>query len=230
MRRLLLCMLALAVGAGVPAADAIAKSGGGGSKTTHPKKAKKKKPKSKRTAASTDTRGAKGDKGDKGDPGAKGDKGDTGSSVVNRTRLASPTSTGDDSQPIPVPLTAASWTAAPDEGDDWAGSVTFTVPTACDDQTDPTSALPFFGGPEPGGGSVIIKLDDRDYVGDAYMDWSGSDAGRSVTVPITFRTGRTLNGDTPTTHSFTAETGDWCGSTGQSFTITDLRINVYGSR
>ena len=223
-------MLALAVGAGVPAADAIATSGGGGSKTTHAKK-KKKKPKRK-AASSSQTRGAKGDKGDKGDPGAKGDKGDPGSSVVNRTRLAGPTSTGDGDEPTAVPLTGSSWTAAPDEADDWAGSVTFTLPTACDDQQDPTSVLPppLGGYSEPGGAAVLIKLDGRDYVGDAYTDWSGSEAGKSVTVPIRFSTGRTLNGDAPTTHTFTAETSDWCGSTGQSFTITDLRINVSGSR
>jgi hypothetical protein len=159
--------------------------------------------------------------------------GDAGSSVVNRTRLASPTSTGDSqAEETPVPLSSASWVAAPDEADDLAGMVTLTLPAACDDQEDPTSALPppFGGYSEPGGAAVGIKLDDDTYIGDAYVDWSGDRAGKAVTVPIRFSSSRTLNGDTPTTHTFKAVASDWCGSAGQSFTITDLRINVYGTR
>ena len=226
MRRLLLCALALAVCASVPVAAATAKSGGGAKHATH---TKKKKPK-KRTAASRSERGPKGDKGDKGDPGAKGDtgaKGDPGSSVVARARLASPTSTGDGEE-VTVPLNGASWTAAPDEADDWAGMVTLTLPTACDDSSsDPISTI-LDGGTQPGYAGVDIKLGD-DYIGAAYVDWAQSKAGQSVTVPISFG-GRTLNGDAPATHTLEARTMDGCGSAGQSFTITDLRVNVYGTR
>src|SRR4051812_36896494 len=188
MRRLLLCLLALVVGASVPAAGAAAKSGDGGkhpAKTTHAKK-------KKRNAASTSARGQKGpkgEKGDKGDPGAKGDagaKGDPGSAVVARARLASPTSTGD-SGDTTVPLNGASWTAAPDEADDWAGSVTFTLPSACDGQTDLISTI-LDGGEQPGSAEVNVKVDDES-IGSAFVDYDPAKAGQAVTVPIDFWSG-----------------------------------------
>src|SRR3954470_4319208 len=219
--------LAIATTGAALEATALAKS-----HSAHHKKAARHRSKKHSTRSTTTAhgqKGPKGDKGDKGDPGAKGDKGDPATALVARARLAAPTSTGD-GRDADVPLTGSSWTATPDEADDFAGTVTVTAPSACDAQTSSPTDDPFapvFGSEEfPGGFELGVQLDGDNFIGWGFRDYKDGDGGKSFTVPIDSQA-RALAGDAPTTHTLAVRSYDSCASDGQSFTITDLRINVY---
>src|SRR3954470_5387651 len=164
--------LAIATTGAALEATAFAKS-----HSAHHKKAARHRSKKHSTRSTTTAhgqKGPKGDKGDKGDPGAKGDKGDPATALVARVRLAAPTSTGD-GQDADMPLTDSSWTAAPDEADDFAGTVTVTAPSACDpaSSSPPDDLLaPVFGTEQfPSGFELGVQLDGDSFIGWGYRDF-----------------------------------------------------------
>lgn len=215
-------------------------------KATKAKKAKKKKAKKKKPAASKRAAGTAGEKGPKGDKGDRGEQGPAGpagpagsgaaaqSSIVAKTRLAQATSTGD-GDTVGLPLTGNTWTSAPDQAEDYVGSLTVNVPRACDppEEPGPVDMLPppFGSGGEmwPGYMEFSVFLDKK-YLSGGFLDWWENDAGKSVTVPIRFNGSRTLNGDKPTPRTLEIKIFDDCGSPGQSFEVTDARVNVYALR
>jgi hypothetical protein len=230
LRRVLITVvlgLAIATTGAALEATALAKT-----HAAHHKKAAKHRAKKRSSRSKTTARGEKGPKGDKGDAGAKGDKGDKGdpgSSIVARARLASPTSTGDGDNGAEMPLTGNAWTAVPDEADDFAGSVTATAPSACDAPSSGFDPLAPVLGSEDSTPyvAVVVQLDGDEFFGDGFRDWTDGDAGKTLTFPLNFHS-RTVAGDNPTPHTLKVEGFDGCGGQGQSFTITDVRINVYG--
>ena len=198
------------------------------------KKARKKKRAASKRATAAPEKGPKGDKGDKGDRGETGPAGPAGgstSSIVARARLTKATSTGDSGE-VTLPLSGNTWTAAPDQADDLAGSVTVTVPRECDPPEDPGPLAflpPPLGGESWPGWTEIGVFIDKKFVAHGFVEWSEDRAGKSATVPVSSH-GRTVNGETPTQHTLELRAYDDCGGDGQSFEITDARVNVYAMR
>jgi hypothetical protein len=154
----------------------------------------------------------KGPKGDKGDTGARGGAGATGpqglpggASVGARARFSGSVAAPKGASTA-VPLSGNTWTQVANEVDLMTGSMTVQIPASC------TGSF---------GNALVVNVD-----GTATTFALAPTAPASTTVTMPFNVGTLSEAAQATPHTVTASFGNSCTKDGETFTISDVHLDV----
>jgi hypothetical protein len=162
--------------------------------------------------------GAKGDPGAPGSQGAAGAAGLDGASIVDRARSAASVTTSDNGQAIEVPLAENTWTQRANEVDSSSGGrVTFTppnVPGGCEGDGLGTGYLTvavYINGNQVAStpdGALMNGVQHTGGLPPFNLFEPGNDLAQTVTVKVS----------------------DDCTTAGENFDVTDVKLDIGGTR
>ena len=147
--------------------------------------------------------GANGPSGPAGATGPQGAPG--GASVGLRSRSSGSVSAGN-SASTPVPLSTNTWTQQANELDLIAGTMTVQLPASC------TGSF---------GNALVISVDGAPTT---FAAAPTAPASGTLTIPFTVGTLGEPGQDTP--HTMTASFGNSCTKSGESFTVSNVKLDV----
>jgi hypothetical protein len=171
------------------------------------------------TSASGGEKGAKGAKGDTGPAGAAGPTGPAGSigvagpqglgggaTVGARARMSASSVSAPKGASTAVPLSGSSWTQLASELDLITGSMTVQIPASC------TGSF---------GNALIVSVDGTPQT---FALGATAPASQSVTIPL--NVGTLTDPGQSVQHTVTASFGNSCTKDGESYTISDVKLDI----
>jgi hypothetical protein len=151
-------------------------------------------------------KGAKGDKGDRGAAGAPGPQGLPGGASVGARARFSGSVDAPKGASTSIPLTGNTWTQVGNELDLIAGSMTVKVPASC------TGSF---------GNALVVNVD-----GTPATFAVAPNAPASGTVTMPFNVGTVTEGAQSAPHTVTTSFANSCTKDGETFTVSDVKLDV----
>jgi hypothetical protein len=150
--------------------------------------------------------GKNGIPGLRGDTGAQGAAGKDGSASIGLKARATGSVSAANGASTPVPLSANTWTQSAGELDMITGSVTMTIPATC------TGSF---------GNAVVLSVDGA---AQTFAVAPTAPASGTLTVPVVV--GTLSEPDNDAKHTLTAALANSCTKSGESYTVSNAKLDV----